>query len=119
MTRHWVAKFFRNAPTVRSYAMLGCGVLAHIRDQQPSNSINKTAACNHRREGNHAFGVERIIRQIGLRDGLKIKLLPLRLNAFAILFLMTGFIMLRARIASLRLRHEIAPPPLETAGELA
>jgi heme exporter protein C len=38
--------------------------------------------------------------------------LPLRLNAFAILFLMTGFIMLRARIASQRLNTELAPPPL-------
>jgi heme exporter protein C len=37
--------------------------------------------------------------------------LPLRLNAFAILFLMTGFIMLRARIASQRLDAELAPPP--------
>jgi heme exporter protein C len=37
--------------------------------------------------------------------------LPLRLNAFGILFLMTGFIMLRARIASLRLAGELAPPP--------
>jgi heme exporter protein C len=37
--------------------------------------------------------------------------LPLRLNAFGILFLMTGFIMLRARIASQRLSEELAPPP--------
>ncbi|HSP14896.1 MAG TPA: cytochrome c biogenesis protein CcsA [Thermoanaerobaculia bacterium] len=47
---------------------------------------------------------------------------PLRLNAFAVLFLMTGFIMLRARISALRLSHEIAPPPVLTAeevGELA
>ena len=36
--------------------------------------------------------------------------LPLRLNAFGILFLMVAFIMLRARIASLRLKHELAPP---------
>lgn len=48
--------------------------------------------------------------------------LPLRLNAIGILFVMTAFIMLRARIASLRLEHEIAPPPaheFESAGELA
>jgi len=45
--------------------------------------------------------------------------LPLRLNAFAILFLMTGFIMLRARIASRRLAHELTEPPIEVAGELA
>ena len=38
--------------------------------------------------------------------------LPLRLNAFGVLFLMTGFIMLRARIASLRLQSELAPPPM-------
>jgi heme exporter protein C len=37
--------------------------------------------------------------------------LPLRLNAFGILFVMTAFIMLRARIASLRLEQELAPPP--------
>ena len=41
--------------------------------------------------------------------------LPLRMNAFGILFLMTGFIMLRARIAQLRLDQELAPPP---AGEV-
>ncbi len=38
--------------------------------------------------------------------------LPLRLNAIGVLFLMTGFIILRARIASLRLSTELAPPPL-------
>ncbi|MGZ4808905.1 MAG: cytochrome c biogenesis protein CcsA [Thermoanaerobaculia bacterium] len=45
--------------------------------------------------------------------------LPLRMNAFGILFLMTGFIMLRARIARLRVQREIAPPPLteSEAGE--
>ncbi len=37
--------------------------------------------------------------------------LPLRLNAFGILFLMIGFIMLRARLATIRLQDEIAPPP--------
>src|SRR3954451_1556673 len=41
--------------------------------------------------------------------------LPLRLNAFGILFLMVAFIMLRARIASLRLKHEMAPPLPEIA----
>ena len=45
--------------------------------------------------------------------------LPLRLNAFAILFLMTGFIMLRARIASLRTQNELAAPPADAIGELA
>ena len=45
--------------------------------------------------------------------------LPLRLNAFGVLFLMIGFIMLRARIASLRLAEEIAPPPADALGELA
>jgi hypothetical protein len=45
--------------------------------------------------------------------------LPLRLNAFGVLFLMIGFIMLRARIASLRLAEEIAPPPVDALGELA
>jgi len=37
--------------------------------------------------------------------------LPLRLNAFGMLFLMSGLIALRARLAALRLRDELAPPP--------
>jgi len=37
--------------------------------------------------------------------------LPLRMNAFGILFLMTAFIMLRARVASMRLKYELVPPP--------
>jgi heme exporter protein C len=41
--------------------------------------------------------------------------LPLRTNAFGILFLMVGFIMLRARIAALRVQQELAPPPLAEA----
>lgn len=40
--------------------------------------------------------------------------LPLRANAFGILFLMTAFIMMRSRIARLRLEHELAPPPAAT-----
>jgi heme exporter protein C len=44
--------------------------------------------------------------------------LPLRVNAFGVLFLMIGFIMLRARLASRRLATELAPPPEEFAGEL-
>ena len=35
---------------------------------------------------------------------------PLRVNAFGILFLWTGLVTLRARLAALRLRSEIAPP---------
>ncbi|HEX9985040.1 MAG TPA: cytochrome c biogenesis protein CcsA [Thermoanaerobaculia bacterium] len=48
--------------------------------------------------------------------------LPLRVNAFGILFLMIGFLMLRSRIAALRLENELAAPPVfggEEAGELA
>jgi heme exporter protein C len=46
--------------------------------------------------------------------------LPLRLNAFGILFLMSGFIALRSRIASQRLAGELAPPPQQDmVGELA
>jgi heme exporter protein C len=45
--------------------------------------------------------------------------LPLRLNAFGILFLMSAFISLRARIASQRLANELAPPPPDLVGELA
>lgn len=37
-------------------------------------------------------------------------LIPLRTNAFGMLFLMTGLIMLRARVAALRLEQELAPP---------
>lgn len=36
--------------------------------------------------------------------------LPLRVNAFGVLFLMIGLIMLRSRVAALRLRGELAPP---------
>jgi heme exporter protein C len=45
--------------------------------------------------------------------------LPLRLNAFGVLFIMTAFIILRSRLASQRLEHELAPPPDEPVGELA
>jgi heme exporter protein C len=48
--------------------------------------------------------------------------LPLRINAFGVLFLMIGFLMLRSRIAAYRLRSELAAPPVyvgEEAGELA
>jgi heme exporter protein C len=47
---------------------------------------------------------------------------PLRINAFGVLFLVIGFIMLRSRIATYRLHHELAAPPVltgEEAGELA
>jgi heme exporter protein C len=37
-------------------------------------------------------------------------LIPLRTNAFGVLFLMTGLIMLRSRVAALRLEQELAPP---------
>jgi heme exporter protein C len=48
--------------------------------------------------------------------------LPLRVNAFGILFVMIGFIMLRTRLAALRLNQELAAPPVlhgDEAGELA
>jgi heme exporter protein C len=48
--------------------------------------------------------------------------LPLRVNAFGVLFLMIGFIMVRTRIAAARLERELAEPPVrigEEAGELA
>ena len=35
---------------------------------------------------------------------------PLRINAFGVLFLISGLILLRTRIAALRLRSELAPP---------
>jgi heme exporter protein C len=43
---------------------------------------------------------------------------PLRINAFGILFLMSGMIMLRTRLAALRLAGQIAPPivPAAAAG---
>ena len=37
-------------------------------------------------------------------------LIPLRTNAFGVLFLMIGLITLRARVAALRLEQELAPP---------
>ena len=46
--------------------------------------------------------------------------LPLRVNAFGVLFVMIAFIMLRTRIAAMRLRNETAVPQhYEEAGELA
>jgi heme exporter protein C len=36
---------------------------------------------------------------------------PLRINAFGVLLLMAAFIALRSRVAALRLRSELAPPP--------
>ncbi len=48
--------------------------------------------------------------------------LPLRVNAVGVLLIMIAFIALRSRIASYRLREELAAPPsfiLEEAGELA
>ena len=44
--------------------------------------------------------------------------IPLRANAFGILLLMMAFIMLRARVAALRLEHELAPPPAPDAAEI-
>lgn len=44
--------------------------------------------------------------------------IPLRANAFGILLLMTAFILLRARVASLRLKNELAPPPALLESEL-
>jgi heme exporter protein C len=44
--------------------------------------------------------------------------IPLRANAFGILLLMTAFIMLRSRVAALRLEQELAPPPALTAAEI-
>jgi heme exporter protein C len=35
---------------------------------------------------------------------------PLRINAFGVLFLMSGFIALRARLAGMRLKEELDPP---------
>ena len=46
--------------------------------------------------------------------------LPLRVNAFGVLFVMIGLIMLRTRLAALRLQQETAiPEHFEEAGELA
>ncbi len=44
---------------------------------------------------------------------------PLRINAFGILFLWTGLVALRARVAALRLRNEVAPPLPERAPDTA
>ncbi|HUG54979.1 MAG TPA: cytochrome c biogenesis protein CcsA [Vicinamibacteria bacterium] len=40
---------------------------------------------------------------------------PLRINAFGVLFLMSGMIALRARVATLRLEDELAPPLPQSA----
>jgi heme exporter protein C len=40
---------------------------------------------------------------------------PLRINAFGVLFLMSGMILLRTRLAALRLEGQLAPPPSEAA----
>jgi heme exporter protein C len=40
---------------------------------------------------------------------------PLRINAFGVLFLMVGMIVVRSRVAALRLKGELAPPLPETA----
>jgi heme exporter protein C len=40
---------------------------------------------------------------------------PLRANAFAVLLLMIGWIMLRTRTAASRLRHDLGPPLPEPA----
>ncbi len=40
---------------------------------------------------------------------------PLRINAFGVLFLLSGLVLLRTRIAALRLRSELAPPLPEAA----
>jgi heme exporter protein C len=42
---------------------------------------------------------------------------PLRINAFGMLFLWTGLVALRARVAAHRLRNEIAPPMPESLAE--
>lgn len=39
--------------------------------------------------------------------------IPLRANAFGLLLIMIGFILIRARIAALRVENEIAPPLME------
>jgi heme exporter protein C len=42
--------------------------------------------------------------------------IPLRMNAFGVLFLMIGWIMIRTRIANYRLRQELGPPLEEMSG---
>jgi heme exporter protein C len=44
---------------------------------------------------------------------------PLRINAFGVLFLTIGLIALRTRVAALRLRSELAPPPPDVASRAA
>jgi heme exporter protein C len=44
---------------------------------------------------------------------------PLRINAFGILFLMSGLIWLRTRVAALRREEELAPPLPETSSRRA
>src|SRR5438876_8138776 len=79
-TRDCTARFSQNMCTVRTIPVLRPGVLANIRDQQPSDPIGQAAAYDHGDEREDAFGVERVIREVGLRDGLEIQLLPLRFD---------------------------------------
>jgi heme exporter protein C len=44
---------------------------------------------------------------------------PLRINAFGVLFLVSGLIALRSRVAALRLQGELAPPLPEPASAVA
>jgi len=60
---------------------LGRRVLAGADDQQPSDAVRKQTAHKNHTKGNDPFGIERIIGEIGLRDGFKIKLLTLRFEA--------------------------------------
>ena len=60
---------------------LGGRVLAGADDQQPSDTVRKQTAHKNHTKGNDPFGIKRIISEIGLRDGFKIKLLTLRFEA--------------------------------------
>jgi heme exporter protein C len=44
---------------------------------------------------------------------------PLRINAFGVLFLVSGMIVLRTRLARLRRQAELLPPPLSVSAEVA
>src|SRR6266436_8888264 len=80
ITRDCAAKSSPNLRTILLNPKLRGRVLADIRDEQPCNPISQAAAGDHRYEGDNPFRVERVIREVRLRDRFDIKLLPLRFD---------------------------------------
>jgi hypothetical protein len=56
-------------------------VLAHAGDQQPGDAIGQRTSHDDGDERDDSLRIERIIRQIRLRNGFEVELLALRLEA--------------------------------------